>query len=123
MVNTGSIVVSLCSIILDYIFYNFLQLSLQSINIRNVRKKRHSIFKFDGLGDQKEKKSNYRHPVYTISFVHTAGTCFPLEIQPISRAEGGKDLIQAQAHVPKYRTKGRGCQFDSSILFSLYRRL
>lgn len=77
---------------------------MQSINIRNVRKKRHSIFKFDGLRDQKgKKKRNSRHPVYTISFLHTAGTCFPLEIQPISRAEGGKDLIQAQAHV-QYRT-------------------
>ena len=52
---------------------------------------------------RREKKRNSRHPVYTISFLHTAGTCFPLEIQPISRAEGGKALIQAQAHV-QYRT-------------------
>lgn len=72
---------------------------------------------------KKMKKRNYRHPVYTISFLHTAGTCFPLEIQPISRAQGSKDLIQAQAHVPKYRTKVRGHQLDSSISFSLHRRL
>ena len=72
---------------------------------------------------KEKKKRNYRHPVYIISFLHTAGTCFPLEIQPISRAEGGRDLIQAQAHVPKHRAKVRGPQFDSSISFSLYRRL
>lgn len=61
------------------------------------------------------------HPIYTISFLYKAETCVPLDILPISRAEGGKDLIQAQACVPKYRTKGRAYQFDSSIFFSLAR--
>lgn len=71
-----------------------------------------------GTKMQRQKKGMTR--VQFILFLHTAGTCFTFKMQPSSRAEGGKDLIQAQTFNPSYGTKARGYQFDSCVFSSLY---
>lgn len=71
---------------------------------------------------RKKKKELQASGLYYFISSHS-WDLFPLEIQPISRAQGSKDLIQAQAHVPKYRTTVKGHQLDSSVSFSLHRRV
>ena len=53
---------------------------MQSINIRHVRKKRHSIFKFDALRDQKDKKKGITGIQFILfHFFTQLGLVFPLK--------------------------------------------